>query len=296
MDAIDRLGWAAGLAFNFHGLKVGIRVSRPEVLELLPKAFPPGVRPIAAGAVDFLYSVVVGGESPRPGVRLFHILYGGSARLSRTRDFEEILSILQEDMEFVVLGRAPRRLFLHAGAVGIGRSAVLIPGSSMSGKSTLTAALLSAGATCFSDEFAMIDARGRVHPYRRPISMRTQPEEEPALAGPEAFGSRWETEPLPVGLIALTRYEKGVRYQPRKLSRARGTVEVFAHTLTAVQQPRRALRWLVALLERVSVVKGPRGEAGEVARKLVAELGGPRVRAPLPTASRLDDGYLEERE
>ena len=41
MDKIDRLGWAAGISFVSYGLRIGIRVSNPEVLNRLPDVLPP---------------------------------------------------------------------------------------------------------------------------------------------------------------------------------------------------------------------------------------------------------------
>ena len=37
MEKIDRLGWAAGISFVSYGLRIGIRVSSPEVLNRLPE-------------------------------------------------------------------------------------------------------------------------------------------------------------------------------------------------------------------------------------------------------------------
>jgi len=63
---------------------------------------------------------------------------------------------------------ARRRVFVHAGVVAWQGRAVLIPGRTLSGKSWLVRALVRAGAEYYSDEFAVLDARGRVHPYPLP--------------------------------------------------------------------------------------------------------------------------------
>lgn len=62
---------------------------------------------------------------------------------------------------------------IHAAAVASARGAILLPGSSGTGKSTLTAALVSAGYTYLSDEIAIIsDVERSVLPYPKPISLR----------------------------------------------------------------------------------------------------------------------------
>src|SRR4051794_20574153 len=48
----------------------------------------------------------------------------------------------------------------------------VIPRVSHSGKTTLVAALVRAGATYYSDEYAVFDAQGSVHPYARPLGIR----------------------------------------------------------------------------------------------------------------------------
>ena len=64
-------------------------------------------------------------------------------------------------------------IFVHAGAVACGGRAVVLPGESFSGKTTLVAALVQAGASYYSDEYAVLDADGRVHPYARRLSIRS---------------------------------------------------------------------------------------------------------------------------
>ena len=64
---------------------------------------------------------------------------------------------------------------VHAGAVLWGERALLLPGVTHAGKSSLVAELLRRGATYFSDEYALIDSEGRVHPYPRPLLLGMAP-------------------------------------------------------------------------------------------------------------------------
>ena len=63
-------------------------------------------------------------------------------------------------------------LFVHAGVVAVNGSALLMPGRSHSGKSTLVAALLRMGAAFLSDEYAVIDERGTILPFPTALSIR----------------------------------------------------------------------------------------------------------------------------
>jgi hypothetical protein len=147
MDKITRLGWADGLSFRAHGARIGIRVNDPWVLGRIPACLPPGWKASKLPMVDLLYSFWLGGHGTRPGVRNYHLLYDGSVRLARTLDLDEALEHLGSALHFGVAIAARRRLFVHAGVVGWRGRAILIPGRTCSGKTTLTAALVRAGAT-----------------------------------------------------------------------------------------------------------------------------------------------------
>jgi hypothetical protein len=67
---------------------------------------------------------------------------------------------------------APDLVFIHSGAVAWQDRALLLPGQSHAGKSTLVAELVRAGATYYSDEFALLDCEGKVHPFTRDLRMR----------------------------------------------------------------------------------------------------------------------------
>ena len=79
---------------------------------------------------------------------------------------------LESDMQRFVAEMAHRRVFVHAGVVGWQGKAIIIPGRTFTGKTTMVAELVRAGATYYSDEYAVFDLQGRVHPYARPLGMR----------------------------------------------------------------------------------------------------------------------------
>src|SRR5947209_3709992 len=195
MQKLNRLGWADGIAFLSYGLRIGVRVTERGVLEKLQDHLPPGWKHSQSPIVDQLYSLRVGGSGARPGTRQFHLLYGGSARLARTVDLDEAFERLESDLQLLVAALARRRVFVHAGVVGWRGQAIVIPGRSLSGKSALVAALVQAGATYYSDEYAVFDDRGRVHAYPRPLSLREVPGERPRRCRAEALGGRTGVKP-----------------------------------------------------------------------------------------------------
>ena len=104
---------------------------------------------------------------------------------------------------------------VHGGVVAHEGRAILLPGPTHAGKSTLVAELVRQGAPYFSDEYALIDADGRVHPYPRPLLLRDgSGYDQPRLA--TELGGTVAHEPLPAGLIV------GVRHVPDAVALSRG--------------------------------------------------------------------------
>jgi hypothetical protein len=264
MDKIDRLGWAAGIAIKSYGVSVGIRTNDARVLDKLVERLPPVWRPARSPVVERLYSVFMGGEGARPGVRRFNLLYGDLQRLVRSVNEEHVLDALESDLHLHVAEMAARRSFIHAGVVGWRGKAVIIPGRSFSGKTTLTRELVRAGARFYSDEYAVLDARGRVHPFHRPLQIREDESGRQTKYTVESLGGERGVKPLPVGLVILSEYKKGARWRPRKLSAGQGALAVMAHSVSARRQPQAVLDSLQQVVSRAPVFKGTRGEASEI--------------------------------
>jgi hypothetical protein len=76
-----------------------------------------------------------------------------------------------------VMGMQRDLLFLHAAAVGIDGSGVLISGEKGSGKSTSSMALAATGHSFFGDEIVAVKPRAmEVFPFRRAVSIRPGPQ------------------------------------------------------------------------------------------------------------------------
>jgi hypothetical protein len=117
MEKVDRLGWAAGIAFQAFGLRIGLRVNDPSGLEPLLSRVPLSWTRLESAAVDRLYSVVIP-IAPRRNLRRFAVLYGDHARLIRTERLEDLLDFFESDLDLHIAANSPDRLFIHAGAIG----------------------------------------------------------------------------------------------------------------------------------------------------------------------------------
>jgi hypothetical protein len=272
MAKLGKLPWAAGLAFTAHGVRVGVRSTDASVMDEIEARLPTGWKRRRRPDVDHLASLVVGDRERRGTIRRLHVVYSGAVRAFRSTDLPDALNFLEYHLEEFVAQMAPRRIFVHAGVVAWKGRAIVIPGSSHSGKTSLVAALLAAGATYYSDEYAVLDERGRVHPYARPLRIRDADDLGRRVTVDE-MGARAGRGSLPVGLVASTRYDPAARWRPRRLSQGEAALELWSHTVPARFRPRQVMRVLAATARHASALKGRRGEADEVAGSLLEAMG-----------------------
>jgi hypothetical protein len=145
--------------------------------------------------------------------------------------------------------------------------AMVIPGPSFSGKTTLVSALVQAGAIYYSDEYAVLDEHGLVHPYAKPLSIRD----------PEAV-SRFRMSPppgqaggtaLPIGLIAITRYSRTAAWRPEHRSAGEGALALLSNTVPVRDRPAEALAAVRRAAASARVLEGDRGDATEMAADLL---------------------------
>ena len=191
-------------------------------------------------------------------------------------DLDQLLEGFEADVRLTVATSARRRTFVHAGVVGWRGRAIVLPGRSFSGKTTLVAELVRAGASYYSDEFAVFDSRGRVHPFPKPLSVRERTDHSVRKVPAEALGGTPGQRSLPVGVVVLSEYRAGARWRPRALTSGRALLALLAHAVPVRHEPERSLATLEQVITGASILKGVRGEAGTVAEKLLHQVEGAR--------------------
>jgi hypothetical protein len=271
MQKLDRLGWAGGVAFTSFGLSIGVRLNEPAVPDDVLACLPPGWVAQESPFVEHLLSLWLGGTGARPGERRYNLLHVGVRQLIRSFERDVALTAIEQEIQSLLSQRARDCVFVHAGVVAWRDQAVILPGRSMAGKSTLVAALLEAGATYYSDEFAVLDADGMVHPYPRRLSLRTPNGTIRQTA--ESMGAKVGNGPLRVGMVVRTEYRKGAAWRPQRLSPARGLMELASYALPEVTQTAYGQNVLERVAESAPTYRGPRGEAAAAAREILKTLG-----------------------
>jgi hypothetical protein len=261
---LDRFAWRAGFSLDAHGMLIGLRASDTVALPALRRMVPPGARVSDAGVVDSLYSLVVANDRER-----MHILYEDADCAERSADFDELLVAFQSRLHFKVAVGARTRLFVHAGVVGWHGGAILIPGRTHTGKSSLVAALVRAGATYYSDEYAVLDDQGLVHPFARALGIRDATGRTRHVEA-SALGASIGDVPLPVRMVVVTKFVSGAEWRPRQLSPGETVLALLENTLAVRTRPADALRILGAAVTGMDALQGDRGDATQLAEQILA--------------------------
>lgn len=167
--------------------------------------------------------------------------------------------------------RAVSRVFVHAGVVGWKGKAIIIPAFSYRGKTTLVAELVKNGAVYFSDEYAVLDENGRVHPFPGDLSIKkSNSYERETEISVSNLGGQIATEPCEIGGVLITEYKADAEWRPEILSIGQGIIEMVAHTIPIRFNTEFSLKVLKAALSRAIIAKGARGEAKEFAPMLLS--------------------------
>ena len=162
------------------------------------------------------------------------------------------------------------RVFIHAGVVGWKGKAIVLPADSFKGKSTLVAELVRNGAEYYSDDFAVFDADGLLHPFHRPVGMRTSDGRYNVYQlTVEELGGRYGHDPIPAGIVLFTGYKKNARWRPKYMTAGQGVLELIQYALPMRKQSEFTFRVLNNITSRAIIVSSRRGTAETFAKTLL---------------------------
>jgi hypothetical protein len=259
---------------QFESFGVGIRIctNTPELLKEVEAMIPASARR-ARLQTDRRLGLV----SDDAGNYQIYRYDGAPVHDAPGRDYALIM--MESQIHGHIALEAEDYVFIHAGVVGDGRRVMVIPGMSFSGKTTLVRALVEAGAVYYSDEYAVIDSEGLVHPYPRNLSVRpllvgdsTTLTAPPVEMTSEQLGGTTGVDPLPVGLVVATHYRPGAQWAPRELSGGERVLALFQHAVPARERPEQTLRYIKNAVSDATALEGERGDADEVAAAMLEML------------------------
>jgi len=219
------------------------------------------VTPVAEAAFDHHFELDVDEAGT-------HFLVQNGEQLSYTDNEPGHFRFFDSMLRVAIGEYAVGRVFLHAGVVGWKGKAIVMPADSFQGKSTLVTELVRLGAEYYSDEFAILDADGLVHPFARRINRRTE-DFIPFELTVEELGGKYGKEPVPVGLVLLTGYEKGAEWEPEILSPGNGLLKIIPYTLSIRYRTEFSMQVLHNVTSRAIIAFGTRGSAETFAKTLL---------------------------
>ena len=270
MDKLYRLAGAAGGSFICYGDEFGVRVNDLSLLHGIQHTLPPSTRMSSSHRVKAVYSFLSPPKNDNPHFRKFHLLYENAQLIERKIHGLDLLGTFENAVNLHVAQWARPYVFVHAGVVGWKGRAIVIPGASRSGKSTLVSAFLRAGAVFLSDEYAVFDKRGKVYPFSRPISLRATPELN-VKVNPTDFGAITATAPFPVRMIIVAKYDLSSHWKPKSLTRGQALLSLLANAISARHRPDANVRILSTVVDHSLSLRGVRGDADETVDAIVQE-------------------------
>jgi hypothetical protein len=256
----------------FSVLAYGVRIELcvpAALLAELPAPIVPGAEFDDRGPADAVLSVQVNhsaGGDPRYEITENGMVLGVETSLQAAADMVESWA------QLTVATLAKELVFVHAGVVGWRNRAIVMPGRSLNGKSTLVLALVEAGADYYSDEYAIFDLQGRVHPYWRLPNIRGASSQKDArrLLGGVLSGPL--PSPIPLGWVLISRYEAGSSWQPRQLTCGEALLGLLDNTVPLRSRPEQSVKTLATAIANARGFEGMRGEAANFAQQALALL------------------------
>lgn len=246
--------------FDAFGVRISIKSNAPEVLSsirnVMHEVIPENLefKKIADPEHNFEIEYKISTEK-------FYVSKNGE-ELTFYTDVPRLIEYLCSQIRITVAEFAHSKVFLHAGAVGWNGLGIIIPGSSYSGKTTLVSELIRYGAEYYSDEYAVLDEEGFLHPYPKMLSMRGIINEfDQVDTPPDVFGAKIGTKKIPVGLVLISVYESGSEWDPQHLNAGEGIMEILQHTIPIRFKPEFVLQVLKKISSRAIIAKSKRGEA-----------------------------------
>jgi hypothetical protein len=265
---MSQISYRFNFCFSSYGVSVRISSNSEEILERAAStaraALLGNLEEISCSDSEQVFELPVEADGK------IDIIQDGQTMISKEESSFRFWKYLDSLVRILVADHSPNLVFLHAAVVGWRQKAILIPGNSFFGKTTFVAELAKCGAEYYSDEYAIIDESGLVHAFPRPLTMRGKGNDvsETPITIEELGGVRGKC-PIPVGCVFFTKFEpeSGADYQ--FMTTGEGIVEIIGQTIAIRRNTEFAIKVLKNAFASAIIVKSPRTEAAEFARKFL---------------------------
>jgi hypothetical protein len=260
------------LRLNAYGIPIGLATGL-DLLPYLPSPLIPGAELGAEPGLEI--------DALEPPLTLFRFQHARSVDGSPafqvvengsdvwlSGDIQAAARVLESRIHQCVAASTEVAVFVHAGVVRWDGRAVVIPGASHSGKSTLVAALVSMGATYYSDEYAVIDLEGRVHGFPRRLRLRADVSQQNSAAIPKS-GETGPLPPLPLGWVLNIQYNPAGNWRPTALTRGQMLLALLGNTVAVRRQSELTIQTLKAAVGSAQGWHSDRADAMSAAQDIL---------------------------
>jgi len=258
--------------FESFGVRVTIESNKDELLEkaseVAESALLGKLKIIENRGVDLGHRFGVGLDESGT----FYLFQNGEQTNYTDLEFH-FFKNLNSMIRLIVAENAENRVFVHAGVVGWKGKAVVLPGSSHRGKTTLVTELIRNGADYYSDEYAIFDHLGLVHPFPRDLTVRGAGTEfYETSVRPQSLGAKIGEVPINVGAVLLTEFRKNSKWKPQIIRTGEGILQTIPHTIPLHADTKFSLKVLNIAFKRAIIAKSFRGDAKTEVVKILSFL------------------------
>jgi hypothetical protein len=248
------------------GVQITLRIT-VDLLRYLPSPLiPVSLHTLPTPAQHAVFQFIeTRSASGRP---LFIVIEDGAVVLA-SGDVALAARALESRVHLQVAALTSQAVFVHAGVVRWRNQALLFPGPSYSGKSTLVAALIAAGATYYSDEYAVISLDGYVHAFPRPLRLRPDLAHDRALCSFPCSDVSDSLPPLPLGQVFNLRYAPAAVWEPRPLTPGQTLLALLENTVAVRRQSELTLSTLRLAIAPAAGWQSERGDAAAAALEIL---------------------------
>jgi hypothetical protein len=263
------------LALQLLGVPIRLETNDPALRERLASCYAPAL--VASGKNGLAGTLERGPHGFRVAVEARVVRYEA--------DPVAAVRALNHELLQALMARCRAHYFVHAAVVVWRGRALVLPGLSRAGKSTLALALLLAGARYLSDELLAYTGAGRAEPVPRALKIRDEcvayfPELAERFVGEgegrflpfPALPQDVLASPAPIGAVVVPRWSPAGNDRPAPITRGEALLALTASSLNFGAHRELSLDWLAELVEDAATLalswRDPRAAAGA----LLAEL------------------------
>ncbi len=198
----------------------------------------------------------------------FRIEVDGSV-IAANEELPYTFTLVQQAADDATIRYLRDKAVIHAGTVVYNDKAIVVSGKSGSGKSRLVQEILRRGAEYSSDEYAILDPQGYVHPYPRALMIRKDSDQQyPVL--PSELHAKVRAQPAPAALFLFLRFEPdaaGLDVQP--LERSEFLIRLLQSTPQVIADRPDVLAPVLAAAARAKSYTGVRGEVSRAVEEIL---------------------------